>query len=285
MEKVIQERDTLGEGPIWDSQNQRLYWVDLAGCRINRFVPATQEHTRWETPSEACYVALTDDPGLLFVVLKDRFALLNLDTGELTVEEGSRLNSEAIRFNDGGVDRHGRLWIGTMDLEMKRPIGSLYLLTHGVLCEEDQGLTISNGIAWSLDNRTMYLTDSVPRLIYKYEYDPTSGALSNREVHIRVPEDVGLPDGLTIDCEGYLWSVHWSGSRITRYAPDGSVDQVVELPVTYPTSCCFGGEALTTLYITSINQDDEGGELLSHPTPVPGIVESRISLNHYFLER
>jgi sugar lactone lactonase YvrE len=114
-----------------------------------------------------------------------------------------------------------------------------------------QGVHLSNGLDWSPDDRLMYYTDSPRRLIWVYDYDPDRGAVANERVFARIPRDAGVPDGLCVDAKGFVWSAHWGGWRITRYAPDGRIDRVLEMPVPQPSSCTFGGPDLATLYVTS----------------------------------
>jgi sugar lactone lactonase YvrE len=163
------------------------------------------------------------------------------------------------RFNDGKVDRQGRFWAGTMTED--EDTSSLYRLDadHTVHTMES-GVMIANGLGWSPDQKRMYFTDSPRRLICVYDYDAASGNIENRRVFVEVPEVEGVPDGLTIDVEGCIWSAHWGGWKVTRYDPQGKVMEVIQMPVEFPTSCFFGGPDLSTLFITSARVTlDEAG--------------------------
>ncbi|MCC5831878.1 MAG: SMP-30/gluconolactonase/LRE family protein [Chlamydiales bacterium] len=285
----IEAHNVLGEGPVWDPRSGFLYWVDIIGGFVNQHDARHHLLKEWKTPSMVTHIALCEDPNFLFLTLRDRFAVLDLKTGEITVDRQSRLESERIRFNDGAVDSEGRLWIGTMDVELKKPDGVLYCLAGGLLNKKDEGFVVSNGMAWSPDRNFFYLTESKERSIYRYAY--ADGEISNRRLFVGLPQEEGSPDGLTVDSEGYVWSAHWDGSRITRYTPDGNVDRVLELPVSRPTNCCFGGSDMKTLFITSASYElseeekqaqPEAGNLFSVEAPTKGIPEEFFFLTHYY---
>jgi sugar lactone lactonase YvrE len=146
----------------------------------------------------------------------------------------------------------------------------------------DAGFQLSNGMGWSPDDRTMYFIDSAPREIYAYDFDAASGGIANRRVLVRIAEEHGLPDGMTVDAEGFLWVAQWNGGRVVRYDPDGKVERVVAMPVRRPTSCTFGGPDLSTLYITSgtmrmtaeeLALEPRAGHLFALETDVRGLPE------------
>jgi sugar lactone lactonase YvrE len=156
------------------------------------------------------------------------------------------------RMNDGACDAAGRFWAGTMALDERPHAGALYrldpdLTVHTMLTE----VTISNGIDWSLDGRRMYYVDTPTRRIDVFDFDVAAGAIANRRTFVEVPADAGLPDGLTVDAAGFVWVALWGGAALRRYGADGTLERVVPLPVTHPTSCAFGGAALDELYVTS----------------------------------
>lgn len=287
---LIAAHNILGESPVWDERNKCLYWVDILAGFVNQYDSRRHTLKEWKVPSSmVAHAALCDDPRYLFLTLKDRFAVLDLKTGVIDADSESRLDGEAIRFNDGGVDPEGRLWIGTMDLEEKEPIGSLYCLADGELIKKDEGFIVANGLGWSPDGAIMYFTDSKARAIYRYDFG--MGGISNRSLFIKIPEEHGFPDGLTVDQEGFIWGSHWNGARISRYSPEGEIDQVVELPVSRPTSCCFGGNRFSTLFIASASyglseeekeSQPEAGNLFTVETSTRGSSEFLFSLNHYY---
>lgn len=187
--------------------------------------------------------------GGLVLALRDGLAFWSAENKNLEIIANPEAGRENARFNDGRVDCQGRLWAGTLGEDSS---SCLYRLDpDGTVHIMESGITISNGIGWSPDDKTMYYTDSPLRLIYKYDFDSPSGEISNRREFIRIPADEGFPDGLAVDQEGFVWSAHWDGWRITRYDPDGKVERVIYTPVQRPTSCTFGGENLDQLYITS----------------------------------
>lgn len=287
MKTLIEAHNILGESAVWDPRSSLLYWVDVIAGLVNQYDPNHHTLKEWKAPSMVAHIALCEDPNFLFLTLKDRFALLDLKSGEIISDSENRLKDDKVRFNNGRVDPEGRLWIGTMDIEMKKPKGALYCLAGGDLVKKDEGFVVSSGFAWSPDRKFFYFTQE--NVIYRYEY--MDGEIFNRRHFVRVPQGQGFPRGLAIDREGYVWSSHWDGSRITRYAPDGKSDHVIELPVSRLTSCCFGGSDLSTLFITSANYElsdeekenqPEAGNLFAVDTSIKGISESLFSLTHYY---
>lgn len=249
---VLAAGDLLGEGPVWSASEQALYRVDIKRPALHRWSPESGEVRDWALPADVGSFALRSGGGAV-VALRTGLHLMDLDTGAVTPvcdpEEGLPEN----RFNDGKCDRRGRFWAGTMRDDESAPAGSLYRLDADHTCTRMRsGIICSNGIGWSPDGTTMYYTDTWTRRIDAVEFDPESGALGARRVFARddVPGD-GVPDGLTVDREGGVWSAKWDGWRVVRYAPDGSVDRVVPMPVQRPTSVMFGGPDLGTLYVTS----------------------------------
>jgi len=159
-----------------------------------------------------------------------------------------------MRFNDGAVDCMGRFWAGSMvdNEEMHKQVGVLYRLDpDGSVHAMESGLGVSNGIGWSPDNETMYLTDSMTRTIYAYDFSIASGAISNRRILVHTTEEIGTPDGLCMDDQGYIWSACWDGAKVVRYDPQGNIERVIKVGALRPTSCVFGGPSLNELYITS----------------------------------
>lgn len=274
--------NTLGEGPLWDHRKGVLYWVDIEASELHCLNPVSKQHQSWNLPSNPGCIGLCDKGGLV-AALRKSLVLIELPKGNMTLLASPLENRDDLRFNDGKCDRAGRFWVGTCDVLENVPIGGLYRLNSlGRVDLMDHGFTVSNGIGWSPDNKTMYFTDSPARVIYKYEFDAQHGEISNRQLFVSIAKGAGYPDGLTVDREGFVWSAHWDGFRITRYAPDGHIERVIEMPVQRPTSCCFGGENLTTLFVTSARRDlDEialakgpnAGSVFAIETDVTGIPE------------
>jgi sugar lactone lactonase YvrE len=180
------------------------------------------------------------------------FASVNLDGGVPTPIADVPEHPPGNRFNDGHVDPRGRFWAGSMDDGERHPSGHLYRLDpDGHVERFDAGFVVTNGIEWSSDGRRLYFVESAARRIWAYDFDMDSGRPGARRVFAEVVPAAGYPDGLAIDADNHVWSAHWDGGRITRYRPDGSVELVIPIPVPRPTSCCFGGPDLATLFVTS----------------------------------
>jgi sugar lactone lactonase YvrE len=253
VEHVLAAQNKLGEGPVWSSEEQALYWVDIESNCFCRLYPTTGKYEVFDIGIPVGVLALRSSGGLVMAT-KNGFAFWDSQQGLRWIAD-PEAHKPHTRFNDGAVDSQGRFWAGTMCglPEMcEEPEGSLYRLDpDGSIHTMETGLKVSNGISWSLDNKRMYLTDSPLHMIYVYDFDAATGAIANRRPFIHTPGEEGMPDGLAVDSEGCIWSARWGGWKITRYDPGGKVERVIQLPVQYPTSCAFGGEHLDELYITS----------------------------------
>ncbi len=255
----------LGESPLWSPGEQALYWVDIKDPRLFRHDTAAGI-TRVTRLSEAVGAVALRMGGGLIAAARSGFAYID-DGGMLSpafcTPEADRPGN---RFNDGKCDRAGRFWAASMHDGETDPSGSLYRLDGVQRCVRmADGFVIGNGLGWSPDDRVFYFTDSVARRIYAYDFDIESGAIANRRSFAAIPEDAGFPDGLCVDAAGHVWSAHWDGWRVTRYAPDGRIAKVVRVPVPRPTSCAFGGAGLDTLYITSARIGLADAELARSP--------------------
>jgi sugar lactone lactonase YvrE len=270
----------LGESPFWDTKTQTLYWVDIGKSRIHNHDPATGDNAVWPVPGVVSCLA-THAGGGLIMALKDGFYRISLDTRIATPIFIARDEPESNRFNDGRTDRQGRFWCGSMDREEKAATGGLYRLDHdGKAIRLVDGVICSNALCWSPDGRVMYFGDSLPGLVWCWDFDPASGAISNRRVFVEIPASEGMPDGATVDAEGYVWIAQWGGWRVVRYDPKGRVDRVLMLPVSQPTCPAFGGPDLRTLYITSASigiaspdKEPMAGALFATDAGVEGIAE------------
>jgi sugar lactone lactonase YvrE len=249
IEHVLAIKNRLGEGPIWHPQEQVLYWVDIDGHCFLRFDPAEGTHERFEVGLPVGAVAFRANGGIIMATQKG-FAFWDETTRAASAQfiVDPEAHKPQTRFNDGKVDCHGRFWAGTLGdrynnaLYRFDPDGSIHIM--------EDGIGMSNGIGWSPDNQTMYFTDTLRYTIYAYDYDAVAGTIANRRVFVH-DDSAGLPDGLTVDSEGFIWSAWWGGWRITRYDPEGKLERQVAMPVECPTSCTFGGANLDELYITS----------------------------------
>jgi sugar lactone lactonase YvrE len=284
-EVVLEAGATLGEGPLWCPREQALYWVDSLAPAIHRFVPVSGAIASWEMPATIGSIVLRQGGGAL-AALADGYAFVDLESGAVTALGDPEAETAATRFNDGKCDRRGRFWAGTMDIDQRAPLGALYRLDPNVSWHRlAEGVTVSNGLGWSPDDRTMYHVDSPSRRIFAYDFDVDVGAVANRRVFAEVPEGRGFPDGLTVDAEGFVWCAIWLGGRVERYAPDGRLDGTVELPVKRVTSCAFGGLKLDLLYVTTARwrgparppHEPPAGHLFAVETGAKGLPEPRFA--------
>ncbi len=251
VECVVRGADQLGETPLWCERERKLWWLDIERPRLQSFDPASGRHSA--TPFECTYLgsqALCDDGSRLLALdlglhLQDRASGA---LAPLAQVEGGLDN----RLNDGRVDARGRFWVGTMDNQLHRPNGALYRVdpdggAHRML----DGVIVSNGIAFSPDNRTMYFTDTRRYQSWRFDLDVDAGSLSNQRLFADHSATKERPDGACVDADGCVWMAFFAGRRVVRHRPDGEVDLVVPLPVTNPTCLCFGGDDLRTLYVTT----------------------------------
>lgn len=264
-ERVGDTQDVLGECPVWSIAEQALYWIDVRGPLIRRRSWRTGRTDSWTMPELVGSFALHANGRELLVALRGSVAIFEPASGRLEPVSAPHADKPQMRFNDAKCDRQGRFWVGSMDDVGRGPVGTLYRFEAGAFTPVLEGIAVPNSLSWSLDGGTMYFADGIEPVIWAFPFDTRSGALGERRVFARLPRGTGIPDGANIDAEGYLWSAHYGGGVVTRYAPDGRVDRVVPVPVTQPTSCGFGGEALDTLFITSALQRLPADELARQP--------------------
>lgn len=245
-------QNKLGEGAVWSPAEQALYWVDIENRRFSRFFLATQQYEVFEVGDMVGVLALRASAGLIMAT-RHGFARWDFQTRQLTYLADPEAGQEQRRFNDGAIDCRGRFWAGTMNMTGPyQANGVLYRFDpDGQVQVMETGLILPNGLVWSLDNRQMYLTDSEARMIYVYDFEAESGAITNRRPFIATPDEPGVPDGLTIDDEGFLWSARWGGGKVVRYDPTGKVVRELSVPALHPTSCAFGGQDRNELFITT----------------------------------
>jgi sugar lactone lactonase YvrE len=238
----------LGEGPVWDPRSSCLRWVDIQRGQVHRFDPASGADTFFEVGEDVGAVAVRAAGGLVLATASGLSTCLD-DGGRRTSLHEVGTDPPGGRFNDGKADPWGRFWAGTM---LEEPPGgaALYRLDpdrslHRVLT----GVTVSNGLGWSPDGRTMYYVDTHTHGVDAFDHDPSTGELTGRRRLVDV--DRGWPDGMTVDAEGCLWVALWDGWGLRRHAPDGSLLTTVEVPAQRVTSCAFGGPDLSTLFVTT----------------------------------
>jgi L-arabinonolactonase len=254
IEVLLDIKTTLGEGPIWDAESQRLHWIDSADGRIFRATHEGRELRSWDMGEPIGSMAVSRDGSFFLAALKSGLHRVGVADGvqELIINPEPDLPHN--RLNDGKVDRQGRFVFGSMDTLEEQASGKLYSYTpEGELNILDSGIVVSNGPCFSPDGRILYFADTWTGLIWAYDYDPATGQANNRRTFATVDTSSGgAADGATVDAEGYLWQALVYGGKIIRYAPDGTVDRVIQTPVLKVTSLAFGGPDLDTLFVTSM---------------------------------
>jgi sugar lactone lactonase YvrE len=220
------DRHRLGEGPLWDPRTRTLHWVDIvAGDVFSQPEDARVPRFTRLGVQVGC-LGLTADPNILVAGLRTGWHLVNLETGWRQLLGAPEHDRETCRFNDGSVDPAGRFWTGSLEDSESGPDGRLYRLDpDGSYRTMDEGFYCSNGIDWSPDGRWMYFVDSRQDRIYRYAFDPTHGEVRDREILVDTTAPPGIPDGLRVDAAGDIWCAFWDGAHITRFAPDGTIQE------------------------------------------------------------
>jgi len=274
----VPRRGMLSEGPCWDVARQRLLWIDILGHQVHSADLDGADLRTWQMPSEIGFAVPDADGG---IVLGLRAGLARLDPSSGAITHGSLLETRPDhRINDGKVDRAGRLWFGTMHEPETEPSASLYRADYRGIVEVFGGVITSNGLGWSPDDRVMYHTDSGRHLISAFDFDAAAGTLSNRRVFAQTPPDY-VPDGMTVDADGCIWSACWNGHRLIRYAPDGRALLELHFPVARITSCAFAGPNLDVLVVTSARDPDRdeplAGRVFLLDVGVTGLPEAPVA--------
>ena len=268
VELLVDAKAGVGEGPIWDVRRQVLVWVSILAGEIHIYDPATKQDRVIDVGQQPGTVVMRKSGGMMLGVEKG-FAAFDPDTGKLDIWSDPESDKPGNRFNDGKCDPAGRFWAGTMAYDGDKVTGSLYCLdTDGTVRKMVDGVTISNGIAWSTDGRTMYYIDSIFPRVDGFDYDVETGRIENRRTVIQVPQprEGVLPDGMTIDAEGNLWVAFWGGSSVVCFDPrTGKTLDRVDLPVSQVSACWFGGPDLMDLYITTARQGMDDAQLACEP--------------------
>ncbi len=256
---AVEVRNIIGESPLWSEHEQSLYWVDILGGLVQRWHPQSGARAHWQMPSAVGSIGLRSGGGLV-VALRSGIHFFDMDTQALTLACQPEPHLPGNRLNDGKVSPEGRFWVGSMDdAADKQPVAALYRLDSDHSCHHMvNGLRVSNGLAWSPDGRTMYHSDSRAATVWRYPYDPETGALGAQEAFVRMQADWGRPDGAAVDELGCYWSCGVSAGRINRFSPDGELLGWVAMPVTHPTMPCFGGPDGRSLYVTSLSEGLDG---------------------------
>lgn len=236
------------ECPLWNSVEKKLYWTDIPQGKLFRYDPATGDSEQVYSGTPVGGITMQEDGSLL--LFKSRGTVERWCHGEITTIIPEIPAERDTRFNDAKADVMGRVFTGTMATSTHK--GRFYRLDpDGTLHTLLEGVGISNGIGFSPDRQYLYYTDSDKGEIYRFDYDATTGEIRNQEVLIRIPDTEGVPDGLTVDATGYLWSARWDGSALYRYTPEGEEVQRIEFPAKKVSSVTFGGDTYSDIYVTT----------------------------------
>lgn len=255
----------LGEAPAWCPKEQVVYWVDIDGKAILRIDPKSGDRRVFTQDFEFGCIVKRADGGF---IAGTNGGLVYLDAELASCEVFSVPETEfpRNRFNDGKCDRRGRFWVGSTDIDETDPNGALYRVNgSGEVSRMFPGVIVSNGLGWSPDDRTMYFTDSGLGVIHAFDFDVDAGEIENRREFARVAPGDGMPDGLAVDAEGFVWGAHWGGWRLTRYDPDGRIDRVIDMPVPQVTSVAFGGDGLEQMFVTTARLGMSADQLREAP--------------------
>lgn len=280
--EIIPVDAVLGESPLWDGRVGLLYWLDIHGQALGTLDVRSGTWSTVPTGERFGSLALTEDPGVLLAATTRSLALVAI--GDATLDRHAELARPASeragnRFNDGKVDRQGRFWVGTMDDAEQDRAGSFYRYGDGRLTWRWGDVGVPNSLAFSVDGSRMYAGDSWDRTIWAAEYD-AGGGRPERWAEFAHVDEPGGPDGSTVDAEDHLWNAEWGNSRLTRYAPDGSIALVLEVPVTRPTCPAFGGDDLDLLFVTTARvggrRTEHEGAILVYEAGVRGLAEQPV---------
>jgi sugar lactone lactonase YvrE len=285
-------KNIVGESPLWHPEEGSLYWTDVNGFRIHRYILKSGEKKCWSFGEPVCALSLTTAPDRILVALGSRLILWRPLTDERTDFASPEPNWPHTRLNDGATDPNGVFWVGGMrnnvgrdgeNIDVTGNSGSLYRVTpDGSVSVWDTGFGITNTLAWSPERKTFYCGCSLGNVIYAYDYRARDSSIGNRRPFI-VGVTPGLPDGSAMDEDGYLWNCRFFGGCILRFSPSGKLDRVVEMPVSNITNCTFGGHSLDTLFVTTASlhaRDSEchAGGLFEIPVDVRGLPTERFRL-------
>ena len=265
IQQVGSTLSTLGEGPVYDEKSNIILWIDIVNALIIEHDLINNTERKIEIGSMIGSFAIMED-GNFIAALQEGIAIINRTTGDKKIIASPEVNKPSNRFNDGKSSPDGHFWAGSMSLNETDPSGSLYRIDENFKVEKQEGgLTISNGLCWSLDKKYFYFIDTPTLQVVRYDY--TNGNISNKKTVITIDAAKdGYPDGMTIDADGNLWIAHWGGWQVTRWNPlSGEKMTAIRLPVSQVTSICFGGDDFSDMFITSARRGLTSAQLASEP--------------------
>ncbi len=266
VELVLDTQSALGEGAVWNYRSGELIWVNITDKILNIYNPKLNFNKEMLT-GQMIGTVVPAESGKLIIALENGFYQLDPETGSKHLIANPEEDKPGNRFNDGKCDPAGRFWAGTMNKEGKKDSGALYRLDpDSTVHKMIDKVSISNGIVWSLDHKLMYYIDTSTQKVTAWDYDNETGEITSSRTAIEIPEDMGYPDGMTIDAEGNLWIALWNGSAVGCWNPEtGELLRSIDVPALNVTSCAFGDSDLGTLYITTARQGTSVEDLLKYP--------------------
>ena len=278
------ERNSCGESPFWSAMDNSFQWVDIPAKRIHRWRLGESACDTWQLAEQAGCIARQSGGGVLAACESGLFSVTLEATPGVTLRAAFTHPAEGMRFNDGKCDRAGNLWVSNFMMSAdKRPVGALFRYTkEGLSAPKLDGFMTPNGMAFSPDNRTLYISDShtAVRKVWAMNFDLDSGALGERRMFVDMAQYKGRPDGASIDTDGCYWVAGIDDGCIMRFTPSGKLDRILRLPVKYPTMCAFGGADMKTMFVTSLQRagaeaaaDPLGGSVLCFEVQAQGIPE------------
>jgi len=282
-ELVVDCKNQHGEGIFWNAQDGCVWWSDIEGRHIWSFDPATGKSQSYPTSDRVCCFAPRRSGGLI-IAFADRISLFDLDGGEEEKIADFEPSNPNTRTNDGRTDRQGRFVVGGMNEGTGKADSTVIRIDQDLsVTEIISGVSCANSTCFSPDGQTMFFADTPDQEILAYDYDTSTGTVSNKRIHCSFSEEPGMPDGSCVDATGGVWNAEWEGRRVVRVSPDGEIDQIIDVPVWKPTCCAFGGPDLDTLFITTsrlmsdehvLANEPESGGLFAIKPGVRGVLDT-----------
>ncbi len=263
---IVDCKNDLGEGPVWDIINGELLWVDYDSGKVCKYHVNSKNYSEVSI-ADTIMLAIPTNRNNWIVAINKNIAIYNPRKKKIIKQVTIQENKPNNRLNDGKCDAFNRLWIGTMSNNADAPVGALYKVNDNLVYEKmDESFIIPNGIAWNKKNTAMYVVDSMIKKIFRYDFDLEKGTIGNKSVLIDTSAENGLPDGMAIDEDDNLWVAFWQGQSVLQYDTyTGEVLARISVPAFIPSSCCFGDEDLGTLYITSSRKYDRKENIEKFP--------------------